>query len=135
MLEQSLAFKIAVFVILIFVVFTCLNSKAEEGQVMRKSKRMAELLSIAIYRELGEAMIDGEGKMQKVQIIIENYGSVEEIERIRIFDPKDISILADADEANIGNALDARHSALLEDPGGDVSGVELLLEGGETVCG
>ena len=80
MLNLSLGFKIIAFVIVIFVVFAYLNFKAEKRQMMEQSKRTAEFLSIAIYSSLGDAMLGGPDKTQKVQKILENYGSVAEIE-------------------------------------------------------
>jgi hypothetical protein len=91
-LAQSLTLRIIAFVAVIFAIFAYFTFKLEEKQMMMESKRIAELLSIAIYKGLSDEMLEGEGKMQKIQEIIEDYASVEEIYNIRIFDPEDNSI-------------------------------------------
>jgi PAS domain S-box-containing protein len=114
-LAHSLTLRIIAFVAVIFIIFAYFTFKAEERQMMMESKRMAEILSIAIYRGLSDEMLEGEDKMQKIQEMIEGYASVDEIYNIRIFDPEDNSILLDADEANIGKTINQKHSSLLQD--------------------
>lgn len=114
-LDQSLTLRIIAFVAVIFAVFAYFTFKAEERQMMMESKRMAELLSIVINKGLSDEMLEGEGKMQKVQKMVESYASLEEIYNIRILDSEDNSILVNADDAsNIGKTIDQEHSSLLQ---------------------
>ncbi|MFC1713889.1 ATP-binding protein [Candidatus Poribacteria bacterium] len=133
MFNLSLGFKIIAFVIVIFIAFAYFNFRAEKKQTMERSKRTAELLSIAIYGSLSEAMLEGPGKTQKVQKMLESYGSVEEIDRIRIFNPKSKIILVDADEASIGFTVDQRYNPLLEDLDNGDSRSELFADDGKPV--
>ncbi len=131
MFNLSLGFKIIAFVIVIFVIFAYLNFRAEKGQMIEQSKRTAELLSIAIYSSLEEAML--EGKTEKVQKMIEKLGGVEEIEKIRIFNSKDNKILVDADKAKIDSVANQRDPSLLEELENGNSRSKLFTEDGKPV--
>jgi len=110
---QSFGLKIIVFVIAILAVYAYVDFKIEEKQILDSSKQTAELLSISINTGLSEAMV--EGKAYKVQKMIESYGSVKNINKIRIFNPDTGSILQDSDRNNIGNVIDKRYISLLKD--------------------
>ena len=132
MFKQSLGFKIIVLVGIVligaFTIFVYTYLKVEEKQMLAKSKRMAELLARAIHESLSEAMLAG--KTDKVQKMIESYGPIEEIDKIRIFNPENGSILVDADKANIGSVIDQRDRFLLAS---SASKSELFSEGEKRV--
>ncbi len=115
MSTHSLSFKIIVSVgivlIIAFAIFAYAYLQIEEKQMLAKSKHMAEFLASVIHKGLTEAML--EGKTDKVQKMVENYGRLQEIDKIRIFDPDTGIILVDANRTDIGRIIEQRYRSLL----------------------
>jgi PAS domain S-box-containing protein len=101
--------------IAVLIVFAYANYKAEERRMFTTSKQNADLMANTIDKGLYEAMI--EGKTYKVQKIIDSFGSIEYIDRIRIFDPKSGLVLVDSNKTDIGRTIEQRYLDILK--GGD----------------
>ena len=116
MFRRSLGLKIIALVIAAFAIFAYVSLKTEERQIQVRAEQMVKLLANTIYSGLSQVMLEGgPDKAQRVQQEIENYGLVEEIDRIRIFDPEDRSIWVTTEKANSNNVVDQQDMSLLAD--------------------